>query len=104
MQARLQALIFRNMIALTLTPHRERAGYHLDRFDAYVGDELIVTSRQPLFDGARKLLERGHDPATPATIRHRGKDYDSFVPRPLSELAQWTIEESDKGGLKRRRW
>jgi hypothetical protein len=50
------------------------------------------------------MIDLGADPDTLMTIRHDGKDYDSFEPRPLGELAKWTIEESDKGGLKRRRW
>ena len=56
-------------------------------------------SRQPLLDGARKLLKLGHDPSTLATIRHYGKNYDSFEPRPLRELARWTIKERDRAGL-----
>jgi hypothetical protein len=77
---------------------------HLDRFDGYLGDELIVTSRQPLHDGARELLKRGFAPDERMTIRHEGRDYDSFEPRPLDELAQWTITESDRAGLYRRTW
>jgi hypothetical protein len=63
-----------------------------------------VTSRQPLLDGARVLLDRGHPPETLLTIRHHGKDHDSFTPLPIGELAKWTYEERDKGGIKLRRW
>jgi hypothetical protein len=63
-----------------------------------------VVSRQPLYDGARALLDLGANPDALLTIRYAGKDHDSFAPRPIGELAQWMIEESDKGGLKRRRW
>jgi hypothetical protein len=38
------------------------------------------------------------------TIGHAGKNHDSFEPSPIGELAKWTIEERDKGGLRRRRW
>jgi hypothetical protein len=89
---------------LTLKPHIERGGYHLDRFDAYLDGELIVTSRQPLYDGARKLLDRGFAPTELLSIHHAGKDYDSFEPAPIGELAKWTIAESDRGGLQRQRW
>lgn len=92
------------MLTLILKPHIEHGGYHLDRFDAYVGSELIVTSRRPWFDGARVLLKRGHDPDTLLTIRHDGKDYDSFAARPIGELAKWTIKERDRGGLCRERF
>ena len=48
-------------------PHIERGGYHTDRFDAYVEGEHIVLSRQPAYDGARKL-----DRARPRS-RHAGR-------------------------------
>jgi hypothetical protein len=92
------------MLTLTVRPRLERGGYHLDRFDAYLGDDQLVTSRPPLLDGARRLLEQGHDPETPLTIRRDGKDHDSFAPRSLGELARWTYEETSAGGIKRRRW
>jgi hypothetical protein len=34
------------VIILALKPHRERGGYHLDRFDAYLGQQLVTVSRQ----------------------------------------------------------
>jgi hypothetical protein len=89
---------------LTVRPHLERGGYHVDRFDAYLDGELVVTSRQPLLDGARALLDQGHPPQTRLTIRHHGRDHDSFAPRSIGELAKWTIKERDKGGLSRERW
>jgi hypothetical protein len=92
------------MLTLTVRPRLERGGYHLDRFDAYLGGDQLVTSRQRLLDGARRLLEQGHDPETPLTIRRDGKDHDSFAPRSLGELARWTYEETSAGGIKRRRW
>jgi hypothetical protein len=92
------------MMKLTLYPHIERGGFHLDRFDAYLGDKLVVVSRQPLYDSARALLDLGVAPDTLLTVRHVGKDHDSFVPRPIGELAKWTIVDSDRGGLQRREW
>jgi hypothetical protein len=88
-------------IVLILHPHIEPGGYHLDKFDAYLDDELILTSRSPLYSGARELLKRGLSPDVLLTIRHVGKTYDSFKLRPIGELAKWTVEES-KTGLKRR--
>jgi hypothetical protein len=90
-------------LTLILRPHIERGGYHTDRFDAYLGDELICVSRQPLYDGARALLDLGYHPDTPLTIRHADKD-PSFEPRSITELAQWTITERDRAGLSRERW
>ena len=91
-------------LTLILRPHRERGGYHLDRFRAYLDGAHIITSRQPLYDGARELLKLGHSPDTLLTIRHVGKDHDSFVPQPIGWLALWTIADRDKDGLKRERW
>jgi hypothetical protein len=59
-----------SQITLILHPHVEGEGYHLDRFDAYLNDQLIVTSRQPLYDGcpgaARpRLRSRGDDDNPP---------------------------------------
>ncbi|HEX6111073.1 MAG TPA: hypothetical protein VFZ10_02120 [Geminicoccaceae bacterium] len=82
----------------------ERLGDHLDRFDAYLNGELILTSRQPWLDGARELLRRGYPGDTLLTMRHAGKDYDCFVPLEIGYLAKWSISDSDRGGLKRIRW
>jgi hypothetical protein len=92
------------VLRLHLRPHIEHDGCHWDRFDAHLGGKLIVRSRQPLYDGARHLLALGYAPETLLTIRHNGRDYDSFEPAPIGELAKWTIKERKKGGLQRRRW
>lgn len=92
------------VVVLILTQHMARSGSHRGRYDARLGSELIVTSRQPLLDGARALLERGYHPSTTLTIRHKNSAQASFVPRPIGELAGWTIEASDRDGLRRRRW
>jgi hypothetical protein len=57
------------------------------RFLGYVGDELIVTSRQPFLDGARALLHRGYDPATPYNMRHANSEVLSFVTTTIGHAA-----------------
>jgi hypothetical protein len=94
-------------LTLVLRPHIEERGgkrFHLDRFDAYLNGELILTSRQPWYDGARELLRRGYPNSTLLTIRHASRDHDSFLPLEIGYLAQWSISESEHGGLKRIRW
>jgi hypothetical protein len=91
-------------LRLIAHPHLERGGFHLDRFDAFLDGELIVTSRQPLLNGARALLARGFDPDAMLTMRHAGRAYDSFHPKPLREWARWTITERDRRGLQRIGW
>ena len=53
-------------LRLMTRPHLQRRSHgvliHLDRFEAWLGDELICVSRQPRLDGARVLLERDIDP------------------------------------------
>ena len=68
------------------------------------GELLVTSTRQPLVDGARVLLDRGFDPATPLTMRHKGKAYDSFQPMPIGHWAKWTYKEREKGGMAVGRW
>jgi hypothetical protein len=91
------------VLRLIVRPHLERGGFHIDRFDAGLDGELIVTSRQPLLDGARRLLERGFDPEALLTMRMHDRPYDSFHPKPVREWAKWTIAERDRRGLQRER-
>jgi hypothetical protein len=92
------------VLRLIVRPHLERGGFHLDRFDAYLDDELMAISRQPLLDGARALLARGFDPHAMLTMRLASSAADSFRPKPIREWAKWTIAERDRGGLQRERW
>ena len=77
---------------------------HIDKFEAWLDGELLCVSRQPRLDGARELLRRGYSPDTLMTTRADGRDYDSWTPAPIGELARWTIIEEDKKGLRRRPW
>ena len=89
-------------------PHLQLRGHgalvHIDKFEAWLDGELICVSRQPRLDGARELLKRGHSPSTMMTTRELGRDYDSWRPAPLGELAKWTIVDSSRDGLLRRTW
>ena len=95
-------------LILTLKPHIEtRAGlrFHAERLDALLGDEVICTSRSGWHDPARALLARGHSPDTLLHVQHAGKPFDpTIVPQPIGELAEWTYEESDRTGIRKRRW
>jgi hypothetical protein len=61
------------------------------RFLGYVGDELVVTSRQPFLDGARALLARGYDPATPYNMRHANSETLSFVTTTMGHAAGLSV-------------
>ena len=77
-------------LTLILRPHIEHRNgwrFHLDRFDAYLNGELILTSRQPWYDAARELLRRGYPGDTLLTMRHAGKDRLAMAgDRPQAEV------------------
>lgn len=73
-------------------------------FDAFLGAEFLLTSRQPMVDAARLLVGRGADPATPATMRHEGSTQDSFAPMPLGQWATLTYTETERTPLKLSIW
>jgi hypothetical protein len=64
------------------------------RFLGYVGDEIIITSRQPFLDGARALLARGYDPATPYNMRHANSDVLSFVTTTIGHAAGLSVSDT----------
>jgi hypothetical protein len=80
------------LVMLVIKPSG-RAG----RFLAYVADDLIVTSRQPFLDGARALLARGYDPATPYNMRHADSDALSFVATTIGHAAGLSVVDAATG-------
>jgi hypothetical protein len=64
------------------------------RFLGYVGEQLVVTSRQPFLDGARALLARGYDPATPYNIRHENSETLSFVTTTIGHAAGLSVNDA----------
>ena len=79
------------------------AGKALDRFDAMLDGECLVTSRDSVHAAARELLARGFAPETLLEFRHRGVGYVATRGQ-VGELARWTVTESDKSGLRRVLW
>jgi hypothetical protein len=67
------------------------------RFLGYVGDELIVTSRQPFLDGDRALLARGYDPATLNYMRHANSEAQSFVTTTIGHAAGLSVVDAAQG-------
>ena len=88
-------------VELEIVPIPSRPGC----FAAYLPDGrgLIRASRQPLLDGARALAAEGAPSETVITVRHRGSTIVAMRST-VGEAAKWTIEESDRGGLRKRRW
>jgi len=75
-------------IRLLVAPEADSPGRFTARLES-TGETIVASTRQPLADGARVLLARGFDPATPLTMRMEGKAYDSFQPLPIG---QWEVD------------
>jgi hypothetical protein len=74
------------------------------RYAAVLPDgRVLVQSRQPLLDGARKLLAEGVPPETVLETRHKGSTIVAQRST-VGEAAKWTVHESDKGGIRRERF
>ena len=67
------------------------------------GTKLLVTSREPFYSAARVLLGEGLDPETVLEAQHKGSPIVAMRCK-LGEAAKWTVQETDKGGLQRRKW
>ena len=95
-------------LRLTIKPHLQRRSHgalvHIEKFEAWLDDELFCISRQPRLDGARELLRRGYGPDVLMTTRAHDRSYDSWRPAPLGELAKWTVAEMSGRGLRRMSW
>jgi hypothetical protein len=72
-------------------------------FDAYLGERLLTTSRQPFLDSARVLLAEGIDPATPLVMRRAGSQTDSLKGA-VSAAAKLTVKETSTVGPIFRKW
>jgi hypothetical protein len=67
------------------------------RFLGHLADELIVTSRQSFLDGARALLSRGYDPATPYNMQHVDSDVLSFETTTIGHAAGLSVVDAAQG-------
>lgn len=68
------------------------------------GEPLDKPVRSPLYDGARLLLTAGYHPDT--VIETASEDApDKWLMRGvIGRLAEWTVSESDRSGLRRHKW
>jgi hypothetical protein len=85
-------------VIITVSPARTASGRPLSgRFDARVGDQVIVTaSRQPFLGGARALLEAGFDSDQIVVMRHAGSATDCLTST-VGVAAKLTVKEPDNG-------
>lgn len=73
-------------------------------YAAVLGDRDLCVSREPALCASRKLLAEGAPPGAAIEFRHVGSRDVVAIRGTIGELAKWTIEESDRHGLKRRRY
>ena len=78
-----------SQIVITVIPDQRRG-----RYRAYIGSEAkpLCVSRQPFLDGARKLLERGHDRRTILAMRWAGAK-NWALRSSLGAAAKLTVDE-----------
>ena len=74
------------------------------RFDAMVGDQVIVAaSKRPFLHGCRALLELAHDPDQVVVMRPVGSATDCLRGT-IGVAAKLTVDDSDRGGIRFRPW
>jgi hypothetical protein len=73
------------------------------RYDAYADGRYLLTSGQPLLDGARALLAQGYDPADMLTMV-RPPSTAWAMRAPLAMAAKLTVETNGIGRPVYRRW
>lgn len=74
-------------------------------FVAEAGDRRIERRRGSVVGYlARLLLAEGADPAAELHVLDRDTGAPRLMPQPLGRWARTTVEESDAGGLRVRRW
>jgi len=64
---------------------------------------IVRGSRQPLFDGARKLLDRGYSPDATLVLRHQGAPHDAIAGQ-IGQAAALTVDDNRNGAPRLRRW
>ena len=77
-------------VMIIVTPTPKRAGC----YNACLGDGrvLVIASRQPFFDAARRLAGLGYDPTSVLVMRHEGSDTDCLTGR-IGAAAKLRVKE-----------
>ena len=86
-------------VRVDLRPVAHRPGF----YRAELGEECLTVSRQPFYDTARVLIGRGVPPDAVLEAWHAG-GVAAAMRASVGEAAKWTVEETDRGGLRRREW
>lgn len=73
------------------------------RYMAMLGEVELCRSTQPFLTAARALLAEGYASDLVLEARHAGSPIVALRST-IGEAARWMIEETDRGGLRKRRW
>lgn len=92
-----------DFVRLIATPARMGAKGRIFSVEVEGGDVLGQT-RDPLFAGARMLLDAGYPPEAMVVVRNSWLDHDSFEPVTIGRAAKFTTEESDRASVRVRRF
>jgi Fe2+ transport system protein FeoA len=89
-------------IVVVVTPALDRAGRYTARLQ---GDPelLVASSRQPLLDACRRLMELGFDPGAPVAMRHVGSG-DDALRSTVGNAAKLVVSEGEHDGPRFRPW
>ena len=91
------------MIIIDVVPLPMNPGQQHQRWQAWVGNELVCTSRTPFFSAARVLLERGTPHDEDMTMRHKGSDMLGLSST-VGAAAKLTVTEGEQDGLRLRKF
>ena len=89
----------RMVIQLTISPRCGKPGV----FDAHICDRLICSSRQPLLDAARILLDEGIAPETKIEMHHAGADHVALRAKVVM-AAKLRVLEGTRDTVRFARW
>ena len=78
------------MIEIIITPAKD------GRYTASLDERELVTAKEPLFAGARKLIAEGVHPDTTLAMRHAGSKTQSMLIA-CGTAARLTVWEPDSG-------
>ena len=89
------------IIVIVVTPVANRPG----RFTARLGDQVLIeSSHQPLLDGARRLIELGHDPDAILAMRHAGSSDTDALRSTVGSAAMLAVSEGERDRPRFRCW
>lgn len=74
------------------------------KFECWLDDGTIISPTKglasPAYDGARRLIAMGYDPAAMMTTKASTSEHDSWMPQAIANFAKLTVSEPDEGAIR----